>query len=72
MFVWVTVAEADAGRVLDSLEAAMPKGWKGRPAHFYVQAQPSNGALLVAGDYTTAHGVVTHNVLWSYGSDMIS
>ena len=26
MFVWVTVAEADAGRVLGSLEAAMPKG----------------------------------------------
>ena len=35
MFVWVTVAEADAGRVLGSLEAAMPKGQKGRPAHFY-------------------------------------
>ncbi len=35
MFVWVTVAEADAGRVLGSLEAAMPKGRKGRPAHFY-------------------------------------
>ena len=35
MFVWVTVAEADAGRVLGSLEAAMPKGRKGRLAHFY-------------------------------------
>ena len=34
MFVWVTVAEADVGRVL-GLEAAMPKGRKGRPAHFY-------------------------------------
>ena len=61
----VTVPEADAGRVLGSLEAAMPKGRKGQPAHFYVQAQPSDGALLVAGDYTTSHGVVTHHQLES-------
>ena len=60
MFVWVTVAEADAGRVLGSLEAAMPKGRKGRPAHFYPSQKFGRCPVYADGDRWTCLQVVAH------------
>ena len=57
--VKVTLGEAEVGRVLGTLEGSMPKR-KGKASTTFVEAG-RDGALVVGGDYTTHHGVVTHH-----------